>query len=140
VQEVLRDGTVMLERVQVTLPSGREFTEGVVLAEELKRAYPRNDLYSTKTVMGIAALIAASMPVSPKQVRVGRDRMNGYYADDIRKAWDAVRPPDPEDARAMEEENPFAVSAVSDDDFDEVFDIPPAPKVSARSAVSGRKK
>jgi len=140
VQEVLRDSAVLLETVQIILPSGCEFAEGVRLADELKRAYPRNDLYSTKTVMGIAALIAQSMPVSPKQVRVGEERMNGYYADDIRSAWDAVKPPEAEDARVAEEENPFAVSAVSDDDFDEVFDIPSVPAVSARSARSAGKK
>ena len=137
-QQVIRDSADALSRVAVSLPNGREFAEGIKLAAELKLL--ENDIYATKTPLGTAMLIAESMPFSPKQVRVGQDRINGYYADDIRKAWDDIKPDDAEDTLIPEEENPFAVSAVSDDDFDEVFDIPDQPASVRASGPSARKK
>lgn len=135
-QQVLRDSAALLEKVQVLLPSGQEFAEGVKLADELRRAHPKNRIYSTKTVLGVARLIADSMPASPRQVRIGQDRINGYYASDITAAWEAVKPEDMKDAMVPEEENPFEVTAVSDSDFDEVFDIRfPASGVTAVKPV-----
>jgi Protein of unknown function (DUF3631) len=139
-QQVLRDCSELLGKVAVGVPNGRQFAEGMALADELKRAFADNDIYSTKTLPGLARTIAESMPVPPKQIRVGSSRMNGYYADDIRRAWEEVRPPDVADARVTEEENPFAVSAVSDSDFDEVFEIAPEPAAVRKSAMSAGKK
>jgi hypothetical protein len=139
-QQVLRDSVSLLPKVAITLPSGREFAEGMALADELKREFRKNEIYATKTPVGIARMIAGAMPGSPRQVRIGEQRINGYYADDITQAWEKMRPPELADARIQGEENPFEVSAVSDDDFDEVFEVPAQPEAVSVSAMSARKR
>lgn len=137
-QEILRDIDGLLDSMAFELPNGRIFAEGRALADELIRR--DNPDYRSRTLLGMAAAIAKAMPTAPKQVRIGQDRVNGYYADDIRKAWADVRPPELENIGAAEEEDPFAVSAVSDEDFDEVFEIPQEPASSGSSASSRKKK
>lgn len=139
-QQVLRDSVSLLDKVMITLPNEREFAEGIALATELKDSFRKNGIYSTKTPMGIARMISNAMPSFPKQVRIGEQRINGYYVDDVRAAWDAVKPPELADARVMEEENPFAVTAVSDSEFDEVFEIEPQPAPVRVSGQSARKR
>lgn len=110
-QRVLRDAAGALAKIPYkVIPNGalvgRQFAGGLALADEVRRLPG----YEEKTPLGVAQAIAEHMrPVSPRQVRFGKEVISGYLADDIRRAWNAVAPEDPDDAALQEEVNPFDV-------------------------------
>ena len=110
-QEVIRDAADALDKTQIILPDGTLFASGLALADELFRL--GNPLYAGRTQLSLAMLIAESLPLKSKQVRLGKDRIMGYFADDIRRVWDMIRPEDPADTDIPEEENPFDVKDLS---------------------------
>jgi Protein of unknown function (DUF3631) len=111
-QETLRDASSVLDKIPVrVIPNGalvgRQFAGGLVLAREIGRLPG----YEEKSDLAVAQDIARYMrPVTPRQVRFGKEVISGYLADDIRAAWEAARPQDPDDATLAEEVNPFDVT------------------------------
>ena len=138
-ERILRDLDAVVAQVQVTLPDGREFVSGLALAEELRKL---GKPYEDKTVLGVSRDdIAESMPVAPRQVRVASEVIRGYWVKDIRNAWDAIRPVDPDDVEEPDEEdNPFDVTDVTDASFDAVFVNDSLPAATAKSRVSRTNK
>jgi hypothetical protein len=136
-ERILRDADGLAAKVQRILPDGREFTPGLALAGELKRL---GTPYSDKSDLAICGDLAEAMPLAPKQVRVGTEVIRGYWTRDIRYAWETVRPKDPEDVEdPEEEENPFAVTDVTDTVFDAVFENKPQPATVTASRQSRKK-
>ena len=122
-ERILRDADGLAARVQRILPDGREFVPAEILAGELKRL---GAPYADKASLQVCKDIAEAMPVAPKQVRIGAEVIRGYWTRDIRYAWETMRPKDPEDVEEPEEEeNPFAVTDVTDAVFDAVFENKP---------------
>jgi hypothetical protein len=111
-QRTLRDAVFALDLIKVRIiPNGKhvgeEFAGGLALADEISRM----DGWEEKSALAAARAVADHMsPVSPYQQRFGKEVLSGYLAEDIRKAWAAVRPEDAEDVLIPEEVNPFDVT------------------------------
>lgn len=112
-QQVIRDAALLVDSAF----AGKDFIGGLELADDMARI--ENPLYATRTPTGMARLIAEAMPVQPRQVRFGTDRIRGYLASDIRRAWEAIRPPEDDDPELQEDENPFDVTEESDEQISE---------------------
>lgn len=116
-QETLRDAAFLTE----TMFAGKEFVGGEELADELRRR-PRPSPYAGRSMESVAQDIARAMravlDIGPEQRRFGTKRVRGYVREDILDAWKAVAPPDAEEDEFVfaEEENPFAVTDVTDDE------------------------
>ncbi len=106
-QQMIRDADSVLSDIVITLPGGRRFAGGLAIADAV--AELGNPVYGGREGLALARVVAQSMPAEPKQVRTGGSVIRGYYADDIRRAWEAIRPAE-DDAGIPEEENPFAVT------------------------------
>jgi hypothetical protein len=107
-QQILCDAVAMLDG-PLAGEGGRGFVGGESLADEMRRL-PDRPSYEVRSLLGMCKLIAEAMPVKPKQVRVGDEVVRGYFPQQVRDAWDAVRPAEAEDATLTEEPNPFAVT------------------------------
>ena len=133
-QKVVRDIVKVLDIAVTVLPDDSEFAGGQVLADELRR----QDDYAD--IPGITQLIARNLrPLEPRQIRVGHDRIRGYYAEDIREIWEEIKPEMPEDVIIPEEEDPFDVTDGLGDDSEEVFEIPEEPADVSESRSSAGK-
>jgi Protein of unknown function (DUF3631) len=117
-QQLIKDCAGVLTKVAFELPNGRFFAEGNAIASELRHL--GDPAYTNFVGTGLNKHISDNLPCEKKQVRVGRDRFYGYYADDVTDAWQAIKPEEPQDVEMPEEVNPFDVIG---DDFDEVFEI-----------------
>lgn len=108
-QQTIRDvAAVAASSPRVTvLDGGTEFVGGLVIVDELRRlGSPR---YQGRTEAGLALLVSDALPVNTVQLRIGGERVRGYYVADIEAAWDKIRPDEPEDVEIPEEVNPFEV-------------------------------
>ena len=113
-QQVLRDAAGLLDG-PLADAAGTGFVGGLALADEMRRL-PDRPLYAPRSEAGMCKLIAEAMPVPTTQKRVDGKPVRGYFACEIRDAWEAVRPAEAEDASIAEEENPFAVTDDTDDE------------------------
>lgn len=113
-QQILRDAAQLLDG-SLAAEAETGFVGGLALADEMRRL--DNPLYASRSEAGMAKLISEAMPMNTVQLTLenGR-RVRGYYAADIRAAWDKVRPYEPEDASIPEEANPFEVADEDEDD------------------------
>lgn len=111
-QRTLRDAVLALDLIKTRIiPNGKhvgaEFAGGLALADEISRM----EGWEEKSALAVARAVADHMsPVSPWQQRFGKEVLSGYLAEDIRKAWAAVRPEDADDVLIPEEINPFDVT------------------------------
>lgn len=105
-QEVLKNAAELAPGLSVF-----GFVPGQRLGEEMRRL-PR---YSGRSLASMNKLISEAIPFYTQQRRLPEtgERMRGYELDEIIRAWELVRPRDPEDMEEFQEEDPFAV------DFDE---------------------
>lgn len=110
-QKTLQDAVTALGVIRTRIiPNGAqvgaEFAGGLALADEISRM----EGWEEKSALGVAQAVADHMrPVSPRQVRFGKEVISGYLAGDIREAWEAVKPEDADDVLIPEEVNPFDV-------------------------------
>lgn len=126
-QQLIRDTARLMEDGGPLFLQGEAgFIPAEMLADELKRT--KDDLYAPFGPNGLLQFIAQNMAPLPKRQVKGLikrgcypiDRMMGYFADDIRAEWDRIRPDDPADVELPEFANPFDISGVDDDEFDEL--------------------
>ena len=106
-QQILRDAAHLLDG-PLADAAGSGFAGGLALADEMRRL--GNPLYASRSEAGMAKLIADAMPVPTTQKRVNGKLVRGYFASEIREAWEAVRPSEAEDAEIEDEDNPFDVT------------------------------
>lgn len=121
-QEVLRDLHAVVQS-GMPLYAGGVFAGGMDLADQLLRL-PDTNLYSARSRVGVAKMIADAMPVPPKQLRVGEgQRVRGYMVEMIEVAWMQVAPAASLDALIPDEASPFDVdSDDSDPASEKVFE------------------
>lgn len=122
---VLRDMNLVLDGV-LAKEAERGFVPGDALRRELIGL--ADPLYANSSPDRVSRLIQQAMlPVQTVQLRglarkgYPEDRMRGYYAEDIRLAWERVRPPEPEDTELPVTKDPFDASGEDDADFEQVF-------------------
>lgn len=125
-QQILRDAAGLLKGSLADMAASG-FVGGLALADEMLRL--DNPLYAGRTLAGISQLISEAMPCPSTQKRAlwaeGKP-VRGYFTHEIADAWEAVRPPDAEDAEIGDEENPFDVTDDTEavtDDTDENLDL-----------------
>jgi hypothetical protein len=92
---------------RITLTDGSQFIGGLAIVDELHRL--GNPLYDGRSDAGLALLVSDALPMNTVQLRVGSDRVRGYYVQDIQAAWDKIRPDEPDDVEIPDEINPFEI-------------------------------
>lgn len=105
-----------------------EFVPGKALADELRRL--DEPMFRGRSEASAAKIIADNMPGNTHQRRLPSGaQLRGYLLEDILRAWELVRPQDPDDLEPEEEENPFDVTDEEDED------VPLLPATGATGAT-----
>jgi hypothetical protein len=108
--------TEIIDAAAMELPNGKIFAGAEALETALRDLDPER--YADVSVTQLMARSVAP-DLESTQVRIGKDRYRGYYAQEIKDLWEEIAPAELKDAQDPEEDNPLAVT----DDDDEVFEV-----------------
>lgn len=119
-QTIVRDVAAVLDGMELDAWHGREFAGGLALCDELKRL--DSELYAQMPEVSLARMVSDALPFRSQQCRLdgSGERVRGYFADDLRQAWDSIAPAPISDVELPEEPNPFDVD---DSDITDVTDV-----------------
>ena len=134
-QMVIRDVAMIAE----TLTDGTEetFIGGLAIADEMMRL--DNPLYVGRSAASLSCLIRDSVPVDSEQRRLGGVPVRGYPVSALTAAWECEQPSETDDVDIPEEENPFDVTGVTDDESDpDDENMPLTSSVTGVTAVTGQ--
>lgn len=124
-EQMLSDITELLDGELSWLETAEPgFAPGQVLVRALKASGKK--MYKSMLEESLLLDLSDTLDLPKYQVRGLKsrderypfDRMRGYYTEDLREAWDLVRPDDPDDAVLPEFEDPFGI-----EDDDEEIDL-----------------
>lgn len=108
-------------------------TDRFVPGRELAARLFKMDQFKGRSEAGISKLIAEAMPVLTSQYVLPstKERVRGYWLEDILQAWNDAMPLEQEDEEFEDEDDPFAVT-------DEDDDVPgPRPSTESTGGTGG---
>jgi hypothetical protein len=131
----LTPGQRMLQIAAELAPGLDTYLRGFVRSPDLSNAMRAHEEYEEEdhSLNSMSRMISDEMPVNTHQRRIPGFEIpqRGYYLRDVLRAWDQVKPPEPEDGELPEEIDPFAY------DEDEEVDEGPVPGYEDEQDVAG---